>query len=405
MKTLFLAALLLGSIAASAATDDPAPDLAFTDLLQAPAEAKTDWASLRGKAIVLNFWATWCVPCVAEIPLMNSLAASVDPAKVQFIAADYNGEDRKKVEAFLKKHPISAWIGLDTSHETQKHFGVHAIPVTFVIGPDGRIAHVTGHPNSLTAEKLNALADGKPVAFDDAAETDAKIQDEQKQAATQAEKDKLASFMATNGKTLASNKAGTITLSEAARAPDDGLPADLARTMIWSPGRFDLLSARIADLAAHVFHTQATRVAVSGVSADKRYNLYVDMPGADAKALDRAVAKILSAGLGVTFRRQTIEKDVFILTANHPLDGSDDTPDHYCIFLPDKSIACESGSFDDLAVAVESALQTPVLDEKRLAGRITATLPATAEALSKNLGITLSPAKRPVGMVLVSAGS
>jgi len=402
MKTRFFqAALLLGSLGAPAVA---APDLAFTDLLQAPAEAKTDWPSLRGKAVVVTFWATWCVPCVAEIPLMNSLAASVDPAKVQFIAADYNGEDRKKIEAFLGKHPMSAWIGIDTARETQKRFGVHAVPVTFVIGPDGRVAHVTGHPEALTAEKLTALAEGKPVAFDGPAETGATVRDDQKRAAAQAEKDKLASFMATNGKTLASNKAGTITLTEAARAPEDGLPADLARTMVWSPGRFDLLDARIADLAAHLFHTEATRVAVSGPSAGMRYNLYVDMPGADPKALDRAVVKILSAGLGVKFKRQTTEKDVFILTGNDQAGGSDGEPDHYCILLPDRSIACDAGSVDDLAIAVESALQTPVLNESRLAGRITATLPATPEALSKNLGLTLAPAKRPIGMIIVSAG-
>ena len=401
-KHFFLAALLLGSLGAPASA---APDLAFTELLQAPEGAKTDWDSLRGKTVVVNFWATWCVPCVAEIPLMNALAASADPAKVQFIAADYNGEDRKKVETFLKKHPMSAWIGIDTPKETQKRFGVHEIPVTFVIGPDGRVAHVTGHPESLTAEKLTALAEGRPVAFDEAAKTDAKVQDEQKQAAEQAEQDKLASFKTTNGRTLASNKAGTITLSEAARAPDDGLPADLARTMIWTPGRFDLLSARIADLAAHVFHTEPTRVAVAGVSADKRYNLHVDMPGADPKTIDRAVAKILSSGLGVAIRRRTLEKDVFILAASHPLEESDDKPDHYCIFLPDKSIACEAGSADDLADAVESALQTPVLNEHRLAGRVTATLPATREALSEKLGLTLTPARRPIGMIMVSAGS
>ena len=406
MKTrIFLAALLLGSIAASAATGDAAPEFAFTDLLQAPADAKTDWAGLHGKAVVVNFWATWCVPCVAEIPLMNGLAAAVDPAKVQFIAANSSGEDRKKVEAFLKKYPISAWVGIDTSRETQKRFGVRPIPITFVIGTDGRVAHVTFHSENLTAEKLTALAERKPVAFDGPAETSATLRDEQEQAAAQAAQDKLASFMATNGKTLASNKAGTITLTEAARAPDDGLPADLARTMIWSPGRFDLLDARVADLAAHLFHTEATRVAVSGTAAEKRYNLYVDMPGADPKALDRAVTKILSAGLGVTFKRQTIEKNVFILTATAKTGGQADAQDHYCVFLPDKTIACEAGSFDDLATAVESALETPVLNENRLAGKITATLPATAEALSKNLGITLTPAKRPIGIIVVSAGS
>lgn len=407
MKTkLFLAALLLGSLGAPAYAGEPAPDLAFTELLQAPAGAKTDWASLHGRAVVVNFWATWCVPCVAEIPLMNSLAAAVDPAKVQFIAADYNGESRQKVEAFLKKHPMSAWIGIDTARETQKRLGVRPIPITFVIGPDGRIAHVTGHPENLTAEKLTALAEGKPVAFDGPASTDAKLQDEQKQAETQAAQDKAASFRATNGKTLATNKAGTIMLSEAIGAPDDGLPADLARTMIWSPGRFDLLSARPADIAAHLFKTEATRVVVSGLSADKRYNLHVDMPGVNS---DKAILRILASGLHATFKRETREKDVLILTATpetaRHLDAPDiKSDDHYCISLPDKSIACAAGSFDALATAIEDGLGTPVLNESKLTGTVTATLPPSGNPGEK-LGIVLTPAKRPIEIVVVSAGS
>jgi len=217
----FFAALLISALAQPALAEPPkagtiAPDLAFTELLQAPDGAMADWPSLHGKAVVLTFWATWCVPCVADSPLLNALAASVDPAKVQFIGADFNGEDPKKIEAFLKKHPISAWIGIDPAKETQRRFGVHAIPITLIIGPDGRVAHVTDHPETLKAERLAALAEGQTVMFGGAT-ADAKLQAEQKKLAAQAEKEKLASFKASNGRTLASAKG--ITLSETAPAP------------------------------------------------------------------------------------------------------------------------------------------------------------------------------------------
>jgi len=418
LKTKFLlAAWLLGSAASPALAGAPAPDLAFTELLQAPEGAKADWDSLRGKTVVVSFWATWCVPCVAEIPLMNALAAATDPAKVQFIAADYNGEDRRKIETFLKKHPISAWIGLDSARETQRRFDVRPIPITFVVGPDGSIAHVTGHPESLTSEQLIALADGKAVVFDAAVKADSKLLDDQKQAAAQAEQDKLASFKATNGKMLASNAAGTITLSEAARAPDDGLPADLARTAVWTPGRFDLLSARVQDLVAHVAHSRATRVAVSGVSTEKRYNLHVDRPGVEPKALDRAVERILSSGLGVTIGRQTRDADVAILAATAETAGhlnKDDPPlDHGCYFLPlppDKSLICTAGSLGDLADAVEDALGLPVLAEQAPAGRVTAKLAVSSPDLAslsaildRELGLFLTPSKRPIDKIIVSA--
>lgn len=411
----FLAAWLLGSAVMATPASGPAPNLAFTDLLQAPEGAKTDWPSLRGKAVVINFWATWCVPCVAEIPLMNSLAASTDPARVQFIAADYNGEDRKKIEAFLKKHPMSAWIGLDTTRETQRGFDIHAVPVTLIVGPDGKIVHVTDNPQSLTAEQLTKLADGKKVAFGGEAKTDAKLLDQQKQAAAQAEQDKLASFKATNGRRLAATPDGTITLSEAARAPDDGLPAALARTMIWKPGRFDLLSARPADLAAQLGHTDAARVTVSGIGAGKRYNLHVDRPGMSPRALDRAIGRILSAGLGVTIKHETRATDVVLLatteqTPSH-LDPAPPAAEHSCYFLPippDQGVICDGGSLGDLAGALEETLNLPVLPETTVAGTITAKLampstdfPLVADILTRDLGLSLTAAKRPVEMIVV----
>ncbi len=138
-----------------------APALMFTKLLQAPAGAKADWPSLRGKVVVLEFWATWCAPCIAEIPLLNSLQASLDPSKVQFISVD--DEDPATVNAFLKKKPISGWIGIDTSSKVFERYGLKSRPDTVVIGPDGRVASTTLRPEQLKREQLLALAKGKPV--------------------------------------------------------------------------------------------------------------------------------------------------------------------------------------------------------------------------------------------------
>src|SRR5271156_4073363 len=78
-----------------------APELSLTQLMQAPAGASADWAGLRGKVVVLEFWATWCAPCIGEIPVLNALNAAVDPSKVQIVSVD--DEDPAVVQAFLKK--------------------------------------------------------------------------------------------------------------------------------------------------------------------------------------------------------------------------------------------------------------------------------------------------------------
>jgi uncharacterized protein (TIGR03435 family) len=395
--------------------------VAFTEILQAPEGAKADWRSLKGKAVVVNFWATWCVPCVAELPLLNALVKSVDSAKVQLIAADFNGEDRAKVVAFLEKHPISGWVGLDDARETQRRYGVTGVPVTFIIGPDGKVAYVTSHPETLKGEQLTALAEGRTVAFDEAVKADASLLDDQKKAASEAEKTKIASLVATNGRILAGVGAPghpkAVTLAEAASAPDDGLPADLARTAMWEPGRYNIVDGRLQDLVANAFDDRPTRVLVSGVSASKRYNLHVDMPGAAPQAVRDVIVRALASGLGVKIERQALLRNVFILastpeTSSH-VDSSDLPPEHYCLFMsfpPDKSLTCAGGSFDDVADAVEEALAMPVLNETGLRGIVTATLPVAAQdqasiaaLLSKNLGLTLTPAKRPIGLLVVTA--
>src|SRR5437899_5174313 len=88
------------------------PTIGLEKLLQAPEGTKASWAALKGKVVVLEFWATWCGPCVAAISHLNELADQFKGWPVQFIAvAD---EDEQVVTRFLKRKPIHAWVGLDT---------------------------------------------------------------------------------------------------------------------------------------------------------------------------------------------------------------------------------------------------------------------------------------------------
>ena len=81
-------ACALQSQAATPAVGQPAPLLTFTQLYGAPEGTKTDWPSLKGKVVVLEFWATWCAPCIAEIPHLNEFATSLAASNVQFISVD-----------------------------------------------------------------------------------------------------------------------------------------------------------------------------------------------------------------------------------------------------------------------------------------------------------------------------
>jgi thiol-disulfide isomerase/thioredoxin len=152
--------------AAQIAIGQPAPALTFTTLLQAPPGTRADWSALRGKVVVLEFWATWCGGCIVEIPHLNdlekSLAATPEGANIQFIAVD--DEDPAVVKKFIARIPIGGWLGIDTSKKIIAAYGAKSRPLTVVVDPRGRIAAIFG-PEQLEADQLQALADGKLVKF------------------------------------------------------------------------------------------------------------------------------------------------------------------------------------------------------------------------------------------------
>jgi thiol:disulfide interchange protein DsbD len=96
--------------------------------------------SLRGKVVVIDFWATWCVPCISEIPMFNQLKKTYQPRGVEIIAISLDEEGASKVKPFLREHPMdyTQVIGDDN---TAAAFSVDpsTLPVTLVIDKQGRI--------------------------------------------------------------------------------------------------------------------------------------------------------------------------------------------------------------------------------------------------------------------------
>jgi thiol-disulfide isomerase/thioredoxin len=107
--------------------------------------------ALHGKPVVLEFWSTWCKPCIAAFPHINELADAFSD-RYQFVAITQ--ETRRTVEPFLEKHDLRTAVAVDTEQgTTHKVFGVWAIPRTFVLSPEGVVLW-TGHPTKLTLDKL-----------------------------------------------------------------------------------------------------------------------------------------------------------------------------------------------------------------------------------------------------------
>ncbi len=113
------------------------------------------WEDLKGRTVVLNFWATWCGPCRREIPHLNELVKEFgDDSSIVFIAI--TKEDRKTVEKFLKEHPFDYTILVDGNRIT-RDYGVMAFPTHYVINREGRIVfNQIGYTPELT-ERLREV--------------------------------------------------------------------------------------------------------------------------------------------------------------------------------------------------------------------------------------------------------
>lgn len=125
-----------------------------------------DLAAHRGKWVVVNFWATWCNPCLKEIPDLDAMDKAREDVIV--IGLAYEEIERADMEAFLKDHPMSYPIAVIDVYNPPADFDTpRGLPMTYLIAPDGKVA--ARHLGPVTSEQLSseiedAVAKAKPAA-------------------------------------------------------------------------------------------------------------------------------------------------------------------------------------------------------------------------------------------------
>jgi thiol-disulfide isomerase/thioredoxin len=134
---------------------DAAPPLNFRNVKGSSAPA---WESLRGQVVVLDFWATWCQPCIKAIPDLNALVDHFKSRPVRFFSVAYESE--KLVNGFLEKHPMQSEIVIDNGCSMFRSYRAWGIPMVAIAGGDGKIKAVV-HPTELTAQLIDEVLAGK----------------------------------------------------------------------------------------------------------------------------------------------------------------------------------------------------------------------------------------------------
>lgn len=126
---------LLFSAAAFAATAQK-PKLVVTTL-----DGQTfDLSKHGGKWVIVNYWATWCSPCLKELPDISAFVAA-HKTTVAAIGLDFEDGDKADIEKFLEKHPLSYPVAqVDTENPPKDFDTPKGLPNTYVIAPDGHVA-------------------------------------------------------------------------------------------------------------------------------------------------------------------------------------------------------------------------------------------------------------------------
>lgn len=133
--------------------------------LETPSGEPVKLSDLKGKSIVLNFWASWCPPCRVEMPALQNIYSEYQEQDVVVLGINstYNDSMTKAIE-FVQLNQLSFPILLDTSGTASKDYQVNSLPTTYFVDPNGVIRDVIiGGPISETIlkSKIEALQSGK----------------------------------------------------------------------------------------------------------------------------------------------------------------------------------------------------------------------------------------------------
>ena len=106
-----------------------------------PLESRPEWPLLdkyAGKVVLVDFWASWCEPCLRSFPWMNDLQRRHGDAGLVVVAVNLD-RDRKLADAFLGKTPANFHLEFDAAGDLARRFGVQAMPTSFLIDRSGKV--------------------------------------------------------------------------------------------------------------------------------------------------------------------------------------------------------------------------------------------------------------------------
>jgi thiol-disulfide isomerase/thioredoxin len=121
-------------------------------------ESPINMGQFKGKVVYVDFWASWCAPCVRSFPFMNELDREFRDRGLQVLAINLD-EKLEDAQKFLAKHPAGFILAADRSGQCPRDFGVRGMPSSYLVDRQGIIRHVHLGFRPGDARKLRALVE------------------------------------------------------------------------------------------------------------------------------------------------------------------------------------------------------------------------------------------------------
>jgi len=355
----------------------PAPPLHLEKLLQAPDGAQATLESLRGKAVVLEFWATWCGPCVQAITHMNELVKDMDGEPIQFLAITVEKEEA--VIPFLEKRAIAGWVGLDTNRSVSDAYSVFGIPRTILVDREGVVrAHTV--PKMVTAQVLRDLVAGRDL---DIPKNNGAIPGP-------------AAILGGNG------VAPLFQVSIRPSTSDD-------KWGQFSRGAYLTAGTTVKAALSYAYRIPLTRIVFLADAPEHRYDIAV-VPAGEEELVKPLLKQALATTFDLDARHEVRERDVHVLVKAENYEGKS------------KESGTGGSSFEtafgriegvnmspaQIAQALESVLGSPVVEETGLARAYDVHIlwepddpDSLTAALLDQLGLVLRKARRRIDVLVV----
>jgi peroxiredoxin len=127
--------------------------------LPTPAGGTFKLSEHRGKVVMINFWATWCPPCLEEMPAMERLYRRQKDAGFVLVAVSVDA-DGKKVAPFVNEHKLTFAIGLDPKMDLANGYAVRALPSSFIVARDGHLSALAIGPRHWDSDAAHSVVEG-----------------------------------------------------------------------------------------------------------------------------------------------------------------------------------------------------------------------------------------------------